>query len=95
MESIRASLTDDRLKGEVEAHKLFANIMTREDCKNYTGIEALGQPGTNFNVSAGETISLYDKQGNSLHAVGIPDLGSGDSIFELDPKTGIFREIVH
>ena len=64
-------------------------------CKNYTGVEALGKPGTNFNVSVGENISLYDRYGSCISEVEIPELGSDDSIFAMDFLTGVFREIVH
>lgn len=63
-------------------------------CKNYTGVEALGKPGTNFNISAGETISLYDKNENCVSAVEIPKLGSSASVFRLDMQTGEFREVL-
>lgn len=64
-------------------------------CKNYTGAEALGKPGINFNVSVGETVSLYNKDGISISEVEVPDLGSADSIYKMNSQTGVFREIVY
>ncbi len=63
-------------------------------CKNYTGFEALGQPGVNFNIRAGETISLY-KDGQNIDNVLIYDLGSENNILKMNKYTRQFREIVH
>ncbi len=62
-------------------------------CKNYTGAEALGNPGTNFNISVGETISLYNDE-TCLSAVEVPDLGSRDGVYRMDVQNGEFREVL-
>lgn len=62
-------------------------------CKNYTGAEALGKPGTNFNISAGETISLYNNE-TCLSTVEVPNIGSRDGVYQMDVQTGAFREVI-
>lgn len=90
------SLSDT--KGEHRSPLPAITLLPQESiiiyCENYTGAEALGKPGTNFNVSVGETISLYDKAGSSVSEVVVPELGSANSIFKLDPQTGTFKEII-
>jgi len=63
-------------------------------CKNYAEVEALGQPGTNFNIKAGETVSLYRTDGTLIDAVMIPNLGSEKGIWRMDLYTGEFREVI-
>ena len=64
-------------------------------CSNYTRIDALGKPGINFNLKAGETLELYKSDGTFLQAVEVPRLSSGESIYRLDPYSGAFYEEVH
>ncbi len=60
-------------------------------CKNYTKFEALGQPGVNFNLKAGETVTLYHDE-EVIDRVVIPGLGSDDSVFRLNINTGEYQE---
>lgn len=62
-------------------------------CKNYTGLESLGQIGLNFNIKTGETISLYRNE-ELMETVTVPDLGSRDNVYALDMQTGRFKEII-
>lgn len=61
-------------------------------CKNYFQIDALGKPGINFSLKAGETLRLYRGDGTLLQSVDVPRLGSGDNIYRMDPYSGIFYE---
>lgn len=63
-------------------------------CKNYSEVEALGQPGTNFNIKAGETVSLYRTDGRLVDSVTVPQLGSGEGVWRMDMYTGSFREVI-
>ena len=63
-------------------------------CRNYAEIEALGQPVTNFNVKAGETVSLYGAGGRLIDSVTVPELGSSEGIWQRDMYTGSFREVL-
>ena len=60
-------------------------------CENYAGLDAFGKPGINFNIRVGETISLY-KSEICVSEVQVPDLGSENSIFQINPYTGKFQE---
>lgn len=59
-------------------------------CKNYTGVEAIGQPAVNFNIKAGEVLHLY--RGRLLQQVSVPKLGTRDGVFRLDFYNGEFYE---
>lgn len=61
-------------------------------CKNYVHIDALGKPGIDFNLKAGETLQLFRSDGTLLQSVEVPQLGSSDNIYRMDPYSGIFYE---
>lgn len=61
-------------------------------CKNYFHIDALGKPGINFNLKAGETLRLFSGDGTLLQSVDVPRLSSGDNIYRMDPYSGMFYE---
>ncbi len=61
-------------------------------CKNYFHIDALGKPGINFNLKAGETLRLLSGDGALLQSVYVPRLSSGDNIYRMDPYSGMFYE---
>lgn len=61
-------------------------------CENYTGIEAMGKPCVNFNISADETVILYDMEGNIISEVTVPELGYKDGVYRMDMQTGEFWE---
>lgn len=61
-------------------------------CKNYFHIDALGKPGINFNLKAGETLRLFSGDGTLLQSVDVPQLSGGDNIYRMDPYSGIFYE---
>lgn len=63
-------------------------------CKNYTEVEALGKPVTNFNIKAGETVALYRTNGELVDSVTLPLLGSGEGIWRKDLYTGEYREVI-
>ncbi|MBO5337431.1 MAG: CotH kinase family protein [Lachnospiraceae bacterium] len=63
-------------------------------CKNYSEIEALGQPMTNFNIKAGETVSLCGTDGRMVDSVAVPQLGSDKGVWRKDMYTGKFREVL-
>lgn len=84
--------TSDR-KSTLPAKKVKAGETVTVYCKNYSEIEALGQPVTNFNVKEGETISLYRTDGTLVDSVVVPNLGSGDGIWQMDRYTGSFKEV--
>lgn len=60
--------------------------------KSYTGAEALGCPGVNFNIKEGETVSLYRKDGVLCNEVELPKLGTPEGVYRIDVYTGTFRE---
>ena len=64
-------------------------------CSNYTRIDALGKPGINFNLKAGETLGLYGSDGTCLQTVYVPRLSGRESIYRMDPYSGVFYEEVH
>lgn len=61
-------------------------------CKNYGKLEALGKPMTNFNIKAGETVSLYGADGSVVDAVAVPELGSSEGVWRVDFATGEYKE---
>lgn len=61
-------------------------------CKNYIHIDALGKPGINFSLKAGETLRLYDDNGKLLQAVEVPQLSSKDNVYRMDIYSGEFYE---
>lgn len=61
-------------------------------CKNYIDIDALGKPGINFSLKAGETLCLYESGGKLLQSVKVPQLSSKDSIYRMDIYSGEFYE---
>lgn len=61
-------------------------------CKNYFHIDALGKPGINFSLKAGETLGLYESGGTLLQSVEVPRLSSGDGVYRMDPYSGAFYE---
>lgn len=63
-------------------------------CRNYTGAEALGKPGVNFNIKAGETICLTDRDGSLCSRVEVPKLGLEDGVYTLNLFTGKYEEIL-
>ncbi len=63
-------------------------------CKNYSEVEALGKPVTNFNIKAGETIALYRTNGELVDSVTVPLLGSDEGIWRKDCYTGEYREVI-
>ena len=63
-------------------------------CKNYSEVEALGKPVTNFNVKAGETVSLYRTSGELVDSVTVPLLGSDGGVWRKDIYTGEYREVI-
>jgi len=63
-------------------------------CKNYTGADALGQPGVNFSIKEGETVCLYGKDGTRYSCVPVPELGSKEGVYTLDLFTGEYKEII-
>jgi len=63
-------------------------------CENCSDETALGKPAVGFNVKAGETITLSDRTGRLYSQVVIPDLGRKDSVYEMDPFTGEYREVM-
>ena len=63
-------------------------------CKGYSEVEALGQPVTNFNIKAGETVALYLNDGTLVDSVTVPQLGSGKGVWQKDMHTGIFKEVI-
>ncbi len=63
-------------------------------CKDYTGLEALGEPCVNFNLSEGETLTLYRNGETCLHTVTIPDLGTDDGVYTMNMDNGEFYELL-
>lgn len=61
-------------------------------CKNYIHMDALGKPGINFSLKAGETLSLYETGGMLLQSVEIPQLSDKDGIYRMDIFSGEFYE---
>lgn len=61
-------------------------------CKNYIHIDALGKPGINFSLKAGETLRLYEDNGKLLQSVEVPQLSNGDSVYRMDIYSGEFYE---
>lgn len=61
-------------------------------CKNYLHIDALGKPGINFSLKTGETLRLYEDNGELLQSVEVPRLSSGDSVYRMDIYSGEFYE---
>lgn len=59
-------------------------------CKNYTGAEAIGKPGTSFNIKSGETLYLY--RGGLVQTVDIPKLGTKEGVYRMNPYSGVFYE---
>lgn len=63
-------------------------------CRNYAEAEALGQPAANFNIKAGETVSLYRNDGTQVDSVTMPQLGSEKGIWRRNLHTGLFKEVI-
>lgn len=63
-------------------------------CKNYVHIDALGKPGIDFNLKTGETLQLFRSDGILLQSVEVPQLGSSDNIYKMDPYSGTFYEMI-
>lgn len=61
-------------------------------CKNYIHIDALGKPAVNFSLKAGETLRLYESNGELLQSVEVPQLSSGDGVYRMDIYSGEFYE---
>lgn len=95
-------LADYRLSDDMEgenssslpALKIEAGESITIYCEGYTGVEALGMPGVNFDIKVGETIILYGKNGEMLQSVEVPDLGSKEGVYKMDSYSGVFSEIV-
>lgn len=63
-------------------------------CKGYSEVEALGKPVTNFNIKAGETVSLYRIDGSPVDSVPVPQLGSDEGVWRVDFATGEYKEMI-
>ncbi len=63
-------------------------------CKSYSEVEALGQPVTNFNIKAGEIVSLHLNDGTLVDSVTVPELGSAEGVWQKDMYTGLFKEVI-
>lgn len=63
-------------------------------CKNYTGLEALGEPCVNFNLMEGETLSLYRSGEVCLQTITIPDLGTEKGVYTMNMENGEFYEVI-
>lgn len=89
-------LTDDdtkRNKSSLPSIKLKAGERITVYCKSYTGLESLGQPYVNFNLAAGETLSLYHGD-EVLQSITIPDLGTKEGVYRMNMENGIFYEVI-
>lgn len=64
-------------------------------CKNYIHIDALGKPGINFSLKAGETLRLYEDSGKHLQSVEVPQLSGEDNVYRMDIYSGEFYEELH
>ena len=49
---------------------------------------------SNFNVKAGETVSLYRTSGELVDSVAVPRLGSAEGVWQRDMTTGAFKEVI-
>jgi len=63
-------------------------------CENYTESEALGQPGVNFSIKVGETISLYYADGSLVDSIEVSALGSDRGVWQKDMYTGALKEVL-
>lgn len=92
----RYYLTDNETwnKSSLPAIKLKAGESITIYCKNYTGLEALGQPYVNFNLMEGETLSLYRSGEVCLQSITIPDLGTEEGIYTMNMENGVFYEVI-
>lgn len=63
-------------------------------CRNYAEVEALGQPMTNFNIKAGETVALHETGGRLVDSVTVPQLGSARGVWRRDMYTGEYKEVI-
>lgn len=61
-------------------------------CEDYSGMEALGKPRVNFNISIDENVFLYDLEGNVVSVIKAPELGHKDGVYRMDMQTGEFWE---
>lgn len=89
-------LTDNETydKSSLPRKVLKAGESVRIYCKNYSDLEALGEIGTNFNISAGETISLYAIDEILVDSVYVPELGTTEGVYKKDMATGVFSEVI-
>lgn len=100
----KVNLRDYRLSDSVEGEEghsasLPPLLLEPEEsiivyCKDYTGAEAIGQPGINFNLKKGEKLSLYGKSGELLSEVTIPELGNKEGVYKKNRYTGEFYEML-
>lgn len=92
----RYYLTDNETwnKSSLPAIKLKAGESIIIYCKNYTGLEALGQPYVNFNLMEGETLSLYRSGEVCLQTITIPDLGTDKGVYTMNMENGVFYEVI-
>lgn len=63
-------------------------------CDNYTQPEALGQPGVDFSIKVGETISLYRTDGSLVDSIEVSYLGSDRGVWQKDMYTGALKEVL-
>lgn len=60
--------------------------------KDYGEAQALGQPAVNFNLKAGETLTLSGKDGTVYSQLVLPRLGYQEGIYTWDAYTGTYTE---
>lgn len=84
--------TEDGQRSSLPPVRLAPGESVTVYCKNYFHIDALGKPGINFSLKAGETLQLYRGDGTLLESVDVPRLSDSDNIYRMDPYSGIFYE---
>lgn len=88
-------LSDDGeniMKSSLPGLELGAGESVTVYCRNYTGAEALGNPGVDFNIKVGEIVTLSHKSGRICSQLTVPELGTKYGVYTMDPYTGEFGE---
>lgn len=80
------------MKSSLPGLELGAGESVTVYCRNYTGAEALGNPGVDFNIKVGEIVTLSHKSGRICSQLTVPELGTKDGVYTMDPYTGEFGE---